>query len=280
MNKTVVCLILLSASWSYGQVYHGRILDAETSQPIPYANIGIVSKDRGTVSMEDGSFQLTIDLAWDDDSLRISSIGYETQTFLVRSFKSKFSGNEPVNFSLLPKPVMLSELVISSRSATPIQMGNAPQTKYTKAGFFYNRLGHEIGTTFFLDKGVARVIDSVQLNIASCTYDSVFLRLNVYQRIAQGYENILPRNVFIRLTKKQALAKPVIDLQEFKLIVSDQFLVTVEIVKEMGESGFKFFARLNADKFPTIYRGTSHDAWKEVRHKGKPVGISLFVFGH
>ncbi len=280
MNKTVVCLILLSASWSYGQVYRGRILDAETSQPIPYANIGIVSKDRGTVSMEDGSFQLTIDLAWNDDSLRISSIGYETQTFLVQSFKSKFSGKEPVNFSLLPKPVMLSEVVISSRSATPIQMGNAPQTKYTKAGFFYNRLGHEIGTIFFLDKGVARVIDSVQLNIASCTYDSVFLRLNVYQRIAQGYENILPRNVFIRLTKKQALAKPVIDLQEFKLIVSDQFLVTVEIVKEMGESGFKFFARLNADKFPTIYRGTSHDSWKEALHRGNPVGISLLVFGH
>ena len=57
----------------------GYILDKETNLPLPYVNIGFVEKAVGTVSDENGKFQLTFNVrkVSFDAILQISSLGYE-----------------------------------------------------------------------------------------------------------------------------------------------------------------------------------------------------------
>ncbi len=46
----------------HAQVFKGKITDKETSEPLPYANIGVVGKNVGGISYDDGSFSIDISL--------------------------------------------------------------------------------------------------------------------------------------------------------------------------------------------------------------------------
>src|SRR6187455_2270243 len=74
-------------------IYSGIVKDSVSSKPLSYVNIGIVNKDVGTVSDKDGKFSITIDEKFNNDSLRISIVGYETRIFKISEFKSSVSGD-------------------------------------------------------------------------------------------------------------------------------------------------------------------------------------------
>jgi hypothetical protein len=268
-----------SIHYSFAQTYSGFVRDKETHLPIPYANIGIIDRNIGTVSEEDGSFEVQLDTKYDTDSLRFSSIGYESQTYRVQDFRNHFSSNK-ITINLSVKATLLHEVLVTSGLKKLLVLGNPPKSKFTKTGFFYNRKGHEMGSLFERASSSPLYIDSVQLNFATCNYDSIFLRLNVYNIDGERIENILPKNVFVNLTKKEALANPIIDLSSYDLLVGEKYLVSIEMVKDLGELGLKFYAVLKVDKFPALYRGTSQDKWQRVYHKSKPVGISIITYSH
>jgi hypothetical protein len=272
--------IALSVHCSFAQYNKGIVVDQETQLPVPYVNIGILYKNVGTVSSAEGSFEIHLDNKYDRDSLRFSSIGYEPLTYLVLDFRNRLMNERGVIIRLIPKATLLQEVTVTPRPAKLTELGNKPKSKFTKAGFFHNRLGHEIGTLFERSIPSQEYLDSVQLNFVTCNYDSIFLRLNVYTIDDKRVENILPQNVYINLTKRQALAKPIINLSSYDLLVGNKYLVSIEIVKDLGELGLKFYAILNVDKFPTLYRGTSQDKWDMVYHKSKPVGISIITYSH
>ncbi len=279
MNKAFLLLSLLGSVLARGQTYNGFVLDEETHLPIPFVNIGIVNRNVGTVSSENGAFEIRLDAKYDTDSLRFSSIGYASHTFLTRDFKHRFSSGDGT-ISLIPKPITLQDVVITAESKKAFALGHPPRSRFTKVGLYYNRLGHEIGTLFESKNSFPSYLDSVQLNFVNCNYDSIFLRLNVYSVDGDRVENILPQSVFINLTKKEALANPVINLTPYDLLVGKKYLVSIEIVKDLGELGLKFYATLKVDKLHTLYRGTSQDKWQTVYHKSKPVGISIMTFSH
>jgi len=63
----------------------GKITDAETSEPLPYATIGISHRGRGTVTNINGDFMLRISEECIDDTLTVSYVGYVNRQIPVRS---------------------------------------------------------------------------------------------------------------------------------------------------------------------------------------------------
>jgi CarboxypepD_reg-like domain len=279
MGRLTPLLVFCFTDFCFAQTVKGFVLDQETQQPVPYVNIGIVNKNVGTVLSENGAFEIRLDAKYDMDSICFSCIGYDSRTFLMEDFRKRLSSGK-ITISLIPKAIALQEVIVTSEAKKTTILGHAPKSKFTKAGFFYNRLGHEIGTLFESENSSPKYLDSVQLNFVNCHYDSIFLRLNVYSIDGERVENILPQNVFINLTKKKALENPMINLTPYNLLVGNKYLVSIEIVKDLGELGLKFYAALKADRFPTLYRGTSQDKWETVYHKSKPVGISIMTYSH
>lgn len=279
MGRLTPLLVFCFTDFSFAQTVKGFVLDQETQQPVPYVNIGIVNKNVGTVSSENGAFEIRIDAKYDTDSIRFSCIGYDSRTFQIEDFRKRFLSDK-ITINLLPKAIELQEVIVTSESKKTMILGHPPKSKFTKAGFFYNRLGHEIGTLFESENASTKYLDSVQLNFVTCNYDSIFLRLNVYSIDGERVENILPQNVFINLTKNKALANPMINLTPYNLLVGNKYLVSIEIVKDLGELGLKFYATLKVDRFLTLYRGTSQDKWETVYYKSKPVGISIMTYSH
>ena len=82
-----ISVLLLSVSLQ-AQVFSGKVLDAKTTETLPFVSIGIPGKSVGTVAQLDGSFNITISDVYNNDSIRFSIIGYEAKKMLVRQIQS------------------------------------------------------------------------------------------------------------------------------------------------------------------------------------------------
>jgi hypothetical protein len=89
----------------------GKVMDDKGFE-IPYAAIGIVSKNIGTTSTEDGTFYFQISAAELKDTLSFSSLGFSTYKLPV----SKLVQNEEMVIILEEKTTSLQEVVVNSTS--------------------------------------------------------------------------------------------------------------------------------------------------------------------
>jgi hypothetical protein len=136
-------------------------------------------------------------------------------------------------------------------------------------GFKNNSLGYECG--LLMKNKKKAIIKKVNVNISSCAYDTIFYRLNIYEaKEKNNFENILQESIYVNFSKEDIHKGNLqIDLKEQNIVVSGNFLVTLEHVKELGDGGIWFPASL---KQKTYYRKTSQGNWRTV-----PIGISLSV---
>lgn len=63
----------------------GRVTDAESAEPLPYATVGISHRGRGTVTNFNGDFILRLNNQFLDDTLSVSYVGYVNRLIPVRS---------------------------------------------------------------------------------------------------------------------------------------------------------------------------------------------------
>ena len=84
----VILLLFMSSSFIFSQSkinISGFVYD-EYAYPVPYSSIGIIEKNIGASSTEEGSFSFFITKNELGDILEISSIGYETFKISVKDF--------------------------------------------------------------------------------------------------------------------------------------------------------------------------------------------------
>lgn len=77
MRHTIFAiLLLLTTALHAQQEFRGRVVDAETGEPLPYASI-YVAEGKGTLTNEDGNFLLRVK---PKEELKISFVGYNPKT--------------------------------------------------------------------------------------------------------------------------------------------------------------------------------------------------------
>jgi hypothetical protein len=113
-------------------------------------------------------------------------------------------------------------------------------------------------------------LEKLTLRIATCTYDTIFYRINLYKvNENKEFENLLKIPIYIELPKEKVMDITEIDISEYSLEVNGDYLVTLEHVKDLGPGYLYFCAGLLNS---TYYRKTSQASWETA-----PVGISLSV---
>lgn len=85
----------------------GTVTDAETGDPIPYANIFIVGKFTGTSSGADGTYSLSVSKR--ADTLAASTIGYKTVKQVIAG-----NGDQVIDFALPLDAQSLVEVVVEA----------------------------------------------------------------------------------------------------------------------------------------------------------------------
>lgn len=86
----------------------GRVTDAETKEPLPFASVWIKSKTIGTITNAHGDFDFHIPVEFSSETLVISMLGYKDFESAVNSLNT----NEPLTIALENSLMLLNELVV------------------------------------------------------------------------------------------------------------------------------------------------------------------------
>jgi len=113
MKKKTLLAILFSfftvnLLTAHSHVIRGTVTD-ERGQPLPFVTVFLTTSQTGTITNSDGAFALNF--SGDPDVLRISFMGYETQTVDV-STSTGF-----LNIRMRPSAIQLGEFIVSAVSA-------------------------------------------------------------------------------------------------------------------------------------------------------------------
>ncbi|MDT0607376.1 carboxypeptidase-like regulatory domain-containing protein [Croceitalea rosinachiae] len=273
MVKKIVLFFLLNSIGTLYSVaqkdYKGRVIDANTKEPIPYVNIGIKEAGVGTVSDEEGLFHMylkpqNLEL---DTSILFSALGYETLYFPISDLKLVY--NEYPDVALKPSVVELNEVVLFNDGQEFIP-DNIGYENYGEIIFGYWKddiaLGGELATRITAKDGL-RQLHKLSFKIKQAPADSVLLRINIYDD--DGGVNRLPdtnlnksgKNIFCKVYNYSEVVQ--IDLNPFELFVEDDFIVSLELVNYYGNSEPEFAIDATYQSFGSYRKYTSQDKWEK-----------------
>ncbi len=250
-------------------VLQGQVVDAMTKDPLPFVNIGVLKKELGTVSNEDGFFFLEVPDEYATETLRFSMIGFDVRDFQVAELETIFLSNNTL--VLAEQTTFLEEVVLTADKKWDTRIsGNSSTSKLLITGFTSNQLGNEIAL-FVKVKKTPAYIDGIQFSVVENIYSEVRFRVNVYTSVYRfPDENILKENIFVTLKQSEGLIS--VDLKEYEILVDDDVFISLEWIDEdLGSEGLWFSAGVFGK---SIYaRSTSHAAWKKQR--GLSLGMSV-----
>jgi iron complex outermembrane receptor protein len=114
MNKFYICLALCLASFSSWaqETLSGKVLDAQTNEPLIGASVWTAKSGRGAVTDQNGEFKLN-KLPAETLILKVSFLGYE---LLEQEFNFPYSGE--LIFRLNSKDILTEEFIVSATRAS------------------------------------------------------------------------------------------------------------------------------------------------------------------
>ncbi len=236
----------------------GTVTDAESGVPIPYVNVGIIHKDKGTVTDQQGEFTFDIPKELHDDSIRFSSIGFEPKTLLVSEFLQMVDSNN--NIMLMPEITRLEEVVVVADKLTQKVLGSKTKSRSMRGGFRAAALGHEVGIRIKI-KESPTYIKKFHTNVLSNTNPETRFRLNFYS-IKDGvpHEKIVRENIIFSIDVEEGTYT--LDLSEYNIVVKEDFYCTIELVENLRPEDEIFFSAGLLGK-TLAFRNTSHGEWRK-----------------
>ena len=271
-RKTPLFLFAFLLSFTVLNAQHilqGRIIDAFTKEPLPFVNIGVLKKELGTVSNEDGFFFLEVPDLFAKETLRFSMIGFDVRDFQVADLEAILLSNNTL--VLAEQTTFLEEVVLTAKKKWDTRVsGNSTTSKLLITGFTSNQLGNEIAL-FVKVKKTPAYIEGIQFSVVENIYPEVRFRVNVYSNEYRfPDENILKENIFVTLKQSKGIIS--VDLKEYDILIDDDVFISLEWIDEdLGSEGLWFSAGVFGK---SIYaRSTSQAEWKKQR--GLSLGMSV-----
>ena len=243
----------------------GIILDHNSGLPLPYVNIGILNKDKGTASDLKGEFQLPLVDSNLRDTLRVSMIGYESKEIYLQYV---FQTQKYLTIHLLEKTVELKEIGIVDKKLVTKVLGNKTESKFFGGKFASGDLGSELAIRIKIKK-TPTYIENFSFHISFNTADTATFRVNVYDmRNGLPDKNILTRDIIARVNNRTGRID--VDLSEYNILVNDDFFIGLQWLEGRNSSGVVFSAGF-ANK-GTYYRKASQGRWRKY-----PMGVGFNV---
>ena len=114
--KISLLLVLLSLQVGIAQNIKGKIIDTNTNESIPYANI-LINKSESLISNAEGYFTLSEKNSQDNTILLISYLGYANKEITVTILK-----NNDFTVALTPSIFELNDVAVSNKKPNPYEI--------------------------------------------------------------------------------------------------------------------------------------------------------------
>lgn len=257
------------------QTLKGRVEDATTGTPIAYVNVGIVGKEVGTVSDEQGYFELITNSGMAEDTLIISIIGYDYLALSVGLAARQCT--DICTFKLNQRNYDLKSVEISSKSLKAKKVGIMRPGNNVKIGFAAGeeQLGVEMGMVMKVEK--PSFLKQINLYGGMCYGDSIKLRINVYE-LTNGYPNtnLCKQPVYLNCSCEEIKKGIAINMMPYGIEVQEDFLIALEgITRKDKRDGILLKSSLS-QKGTLIKRKTSQSKWT-ISEDSYHIGIAAIL---
>jgi len=117
----ILSVIGLSPVISYAQEGRitGRVVDAATQSPIPFASINLREEQTGALTNEYGYFQMAMPTKVTEDSIIVMALGYKRTALFV----NRGTNMEEVILQIPKQPIQLANIVVEASKVRPLMLG-------------------------------------------------------------------------------------------------------------------------------------------------------------
>jgi CubicO group peptidase (beta-lactamase class C family) len=240
------------------QVITGKIINSSNKEPIPYANIGIRSSGKGTISNKDGSFSLAVGAAFSKDTIIFSSLGFIEKKIPFNVLAAK----KEISIYLDEKVLTLQPVTVKANAKKNKQYdwgntdigGGVMEADTTYAGramaLLIQNEHVEKGLNFpvFLEKAKLRILRN---NLASF---KVRIRIMDVDTDGMPGKDLLEQSIVLQSTMRKGWLQ--FDLSSFDLEVDGPFFLVFEQLLDIADrtaiaDGYREFIRDNPKKLVT-----------------------------
>jgi hypothetical protein len=238
----------------------GTLTD-ERGLPLSYVSVGIPGTTVGSVADEQGRFTLFFGKETNPaDSVRFSLLGYRPLTVTVADLRIRLTDG-PVQ--LAEEARTLGGVVVLGRQLRRGTVGSDNADTRMNTNFAIGEkprqnLGAEVGRKFNLPRGACR-LETYRFYVQT-NFDSVRFRVNVYS--ARSFQPLLTRNVYITVPGKRR-AWVEVDLSKFDLVVSEDVVVSVQWVDQVGTGNHLSLPIQMPTTTIHYYKYGSQDRWRK-----------------
>jgi hypothetical protein len=271
--RFLLFFLLFSGLLRAQKPFNATIIDEGTKAGISFASIGIKGKNVGTVANEKGGFELNISKCDEDDSLKISAIGYKTKGFTVtqiRQLGSKTITMEPI-------AVKLEEVVIKSTKVKRKVLGTSKYSTRNCSAFMGtdgNWKGEEAAIRANNEKGKYVFIENFNFYIIQNKYeDSLVFRLMLYSVTDKNLpgQTFLKKPIIFKTAIKQGVVN--VDLKNYNITYNDDFFISLEcLMDKMDQTKFCFAGSV---KVPSYVKTSTFMNWYRVRGGGADLNVTV-----
>jgi len=265
MFLIAVVLFLLSSFNCYSQQIKGSVIDENTGEKLAYVHIGVEGRNIGTISDDQGVFQIDLEKIGNDERILFSSIGYETKVLIKSNI-----GAEKLVVKLKPTIYKLEEVIVTATKNKSknkrIKLGRYKLSKTTigQSGIDEFGYGGEWGIKIKYT-GIKYYLEEVNFHTKFNTVDSVLYRINVYK--TEGglpTESKLNKTQFVKSYKKDKWIKA--NLLHHNLLIEDDIIVTFELVRiwysKKGDNYLFYTYGKKHKKGMSYSKNSSFDKWR------------------
>lgn len=165
-------------------------------------------------------------------------------------FAAGFCAGRPAGAQVAPaathaieRPVPLDAVRVTAAHLRQRVVGNSSDSRRTFFWPDYNTPGNQFGQRLALRR--PGWLEAISFHVAACSYDSLFLRVQVYG-VAQGFPGaaLLPRPVAVRLARADLANRVVLDLRPYHVWLRGDAVVALEILRAQGPGTLAFSAAM------------------------------------
>lgn len=226
-SSTLLCLLTFYFTIN-AKTIKGTVLDARTSNPLEYVNIGVLNTHFGTISNEKGEFLLDIKEHPENAKIRITMIGYEEVELKLKDFNSDIKV-----IKLQPKTFEIEQVVAKPNGKySKIGVTNRSMRKLCGWGGDQRGKGHEIGLKIDLGEKLVR-LESLHVRMHRQSWDTTVFRVHVRDLINNlPNEELINQNIIINVTQQKGWAK--FDLSQYNIVLKGEIALSLEWLKVLG----------------------------------------------
>ncbi len=292
MKRHLLFVLIISFSNCFSQeLVKGRLLD-DAGKGIAYANIGIANSSVGTLSNEDGTFQILISPRHNNDTLLFSALGYERQSIVVRSL----AGRNEVVVRLKEKITTLKPVEVSARKGK--QKSYSLGNRYTKGGFLYADsvsagaamalLIENKYPSYHAELAFPFSLSEISLFIDKNSIDNFKLRVRFFERdpaSGQPSKDLFSENVIVTSSIRKGWID--IDMRPYNLMITEPFYLAIEWIMDDRDrlallNQYATFRKTYPDKVrsdSTVVEGKKIGFWSYLGFSpGTHLGVSPIPF--